>query len=187
MGSSERPGVGATGSAGARGAFLLILAFVLGVLILQKFDDGGSAPFSGSVSAGGTTTPVTPTTRRPSVSVLPATTTRALRPNEQVKVLPANATDTQGLATKVGTLLTANNYNALAPTDATKKVDNTLVEYKPDLEPEARALAQLLVLPASSLRPMEDAPPVGDARGADIIVIIGPDLRVPEATPTTKK
>lgn len=185
MGSSERPGATATGSTGARGAFLLVVALILGVVILQQFDDGG-VPFSQQVSTDDTR--ATATTRRPSVSVLPPTSAKPVRPNDQVKVLAANGTSTAGLAGKVSQLLTNNNYNALAPTDATRVIEATLVEYKPDFEAEARSLAQLLLLPGSSVRPMEDNPPVAETRDADIIVIIGPDLRLPgESTTSTTR
>ena len=98
---------------------------------------------------------------------------------EAVKVLVANGTGTSGLAGSVTNLLKASNYNALSPVDATKLVDITLVQYKPDFEPEARAIAQLLLLPASALRPMEDNPPVPSLREADILVVAGPDIRLP--------
>jgi len=187
VGAAEGSGRTGAGGAGARGAFLLAVALVLGVVLLQKFDEteGG-----GTVDAGA---PIeTTTTRRgASVSVAPPTTARALRPPEQVKVLVANGTGTSGLAGNVTNLLKGSNYNVLSPVDATKLVDITLVEYQPDFEAEARAIVTFLALPGSALRPMEDSPPVNDARAADILVIAGPDLKLPgeggAATPTTRR
>ena len=40
-------------------------------------------------------------------------------------------------------------------------------------------LAQLLQLPLSSVRPLDDSTPVPETRGADIVVIAGADLRLP--------
>ncbi len=183
MGSPERPDTRAVGAAGARGALLLAAALILGILILQQFDDGG-VPFSQQVTSDDTTAT---TRRQTSVSVIPPTTGRPLRGNGEVKVLAANGTGTPGLAGKTSDFMRNLGYDVLQPTDATRVIETTLVEYNPEFEPEARALAQLMLLPASSVRPMEDNPPVGDRRSADIIVIIGPDLRLPsESTgPTT--
>jgi hypothetical protein len=182
LGNPEHAGVHPSGSAGARGIVLLVVALILGVLLLQKFDR--RPPFSTKVSSA----PTTVTTRRaPSVSVLPPTSARALRSPEQVKVLAANATNQSGLAGRTRDFLINNGYNALAPVDATKTLDATRVEYKPDFEPEARTLAQLLQLPASSVVPLEASPPVPDSSAADILVIAGADLKLPTATTTTTK
>lgn len=189
MGTPEnagpRGGGGGTGSggAGARGAVLLAVALVLGIVLLQKFDETDGAGTSVGVNAGPSAT--TSTTRRATVSVVPPTTSRAARAPDQVKVLVANGTGISGLAGRVTDLLKGANYNALSPVDATKLSEVTLVEYKPDFEPEARVVAQLLMLPGSALRPMEDSPPVLDTRGADVIVIAGPDLKLPGDTAAT--
>jgi hypothetical protein len=165
---------------------LLVLAVVLGIVLLNKFDTG-RVPFSQPVeSNGGRST--TSIRRLPSVSVLPNTTARAARPADQVKVLPANGTSTGGLGSRTGTFLTNNGYNALAPEDATRNLDNSLVLYRADFEPEARALAQLLGLPASSVKLLDDSAPVGETRNADVVVVAGDDLRLPgETTSTTRR
>ena len=178
----EQAGARAGGGTGARGALLLGAALVLGIVILQEFD---SPQFTTRVD---TASPTTTTTRRQgSVSVVPTPTTKALRPADQVKVLAANGTVTSGLGARTTTLLQQQNYNALSPIDATRTVEATQVQYKPDFEAEARAVAQLLQLPASSVRVMEDSPPVADTRDADIVVIIGPDLTLPAATTSTTR
>jgi hypothetical protein len=121
------------------------------------------------------------------VSVVPTPTTRTLRPASDIKVLAANGTSTSGLGGRTTAVLQAQGYNALSPVDATKAVEATQVQYKPDYEAEARALAQFLQLPASSVRPMEDSPPVPETRDANIIVIVGSDLNLPTATSTTRR
>jgi hypothetical protein len=130
----------------------------------------------------------TTTRRGPSVSVLPPTTIRALRPADQVKVLPANGTNTSGLGGRTGTFLQNNGYNALAPIDASRTLENTLVLHKADFDLEASALAQLLGLPASSVKVLDDSAPVPETRNADIVVVAGADLNLPgDTTSTTRR
>ncbi len=186
MGSADPRGVRPPANAGARGALLIGVALILGIVILQQYDDG-----SVDVDPQVQTTPdpdTTSTTRRQStVSVVPIPTSRALRPPADVKVLAANATATSGLAGRTRDYLQTVGYNALAPTDATRSLDATQVQHTPEFEAEARALAQLLQLPASSIRPLEENPPVAETRGADIVLVIGNDLRLPGDTTTTSR
>jgi hypothetical protein len=181
---ADGPGARPSGSAGARGAVLLVLAVVLGIVLLNKFDTG-SVPFSQPVESNGGHTATT-TRRLPSVSVVPTTTSRPPRPADQVKVLPANGTSTSGLGGRTGTFLSNNGYNALAPVDASRNLDTSLVLYSADFEPEARAVAQLLGLPASSVKALDANAPVPDTRGADVVVVAGADLHLPSDTSTTK-
>jgi hypothetical protein len=180
VGTAEGPGSRVAGGGGARGAFLIVVAVVLGLVLLDKFD-AGITPFTEQVETE------RPTTTRSAVEIptVPTTAARAARPPDQVKVLPANGTSTAGLGARANEFLRRNGYNALAPIDATRQLDASVVEYRPDFEPEARALAQLLQLPASAVRPLEESPPVGDTRGADVIVVAGADLRLPEGATTT--
>ena len=171
-------------STGGRGVVLLGVALLLGIIILNQFDTG-AIDVDTSVSTDAGDDEETTTTRRSGVSVVPIPTTRAVRPPAEVKVLAANATATSGLAGRTRDYLQTVGYNALAPTDATRVVEATQVQHTAEFEAEARALAQLLQLPASSVRPIEENPPVPDSRGADIALIIGPDLRLPGDAATT--
>lgn len=183
MGVPENPGARGVGGAGARGAFLLAVALVLGIVLLQKFDDK-----SAGGGAGADTTPKakTSTTVAVKTSLIPTTTARPVRPPEQVKVLVSNGAGVDGFATKVKTFVEGFKYNALGAVNGTRTVEATLVEYAPDFEPEARVLATHLGLPASSVRPLEDSPPIaGDLRGADVLVVAGADIKFPGETATT--
>lgn len=184
MGPADPRGVRPAPSTGGRGVVLLGVALVLGIVILNQFDTGSIDVETGSEVPSGSDDDTT-TTRRSGVSVVPLPTTRAVRPPAEVKVLAANGTATQGLAGRTRDYLQTVGYNALAPTDATRVVEATQVQHTPEFEAEARALAQLLQLPGSSVRPLEENPPVPDSRGADIALIIGPDLRLPGDTATT--
>jgi hypothetical protein len=167
--ASPAPGVG------AKGIVLVAAALLVGIVLLNKFDDS-SVPFTPRVNVqSGTTT----TRRLPSVSIVPSTTLRAPRSPADVKVLVANGTSTTGLATKTADFLRRSNYNSLSPTDATKNLDATIVAYRADYESEARVLAQLLQVPLSAVRPLDDNTPVSDNRGADVVVVAGSDIKVP--------
>ncbi len=157
------------GGSGGRGVLLLAIAVVLGIVILQATDN-----------SGGNTTDVTSGTEvqeSTSTTASPATTTRPLRMPAEVKVLPANGTQTSGLGSRVGDLLKGGGYtNTLSAVDATtNNVDTTIVQYTTDFGPEAQVVAAILGLPATVVKPL-DNPPVRDTRGADVIVVAGKDL-----------
>ncbi len=174
MGPDDGPGPPNQG-VGAKGVVIVAAALVVGIVLLNKFDDAG-APFTPRVDVeSGTTT----TRRLPTGTALPTTTLRQPRPPSDVRVLPANGTNTTGLGARTNDFLRRANYNALAPIDASRLLDATIVAYKPEFEAEARVLTQLLQLPLSAVRPLDDSTPVPDTRDADIVVIAGNDLRLP--------
>lgn len=166
--------------AAGRAAALLAVAVGIGVVLLNAADD----PPPGRVAAAGSTT-----TTSTSVTTSPAvvtTTTVALRAPGDIKVISANGTDVKGVARKVTDLLKAAGYNVLSPTDG-KKTTASAVYFVGDFGREAQAVAGSLALPASSVQPVPTPSPIGDARGATVIVVVGPDLaqRVATTTATT--
>ena len=165
-----------SGGNSTRGVALLAVAVILGLLVLNRTDEGVS---TGDVRIE------TPTTESETATTvpLPPTTGRPLRAPADVKVLAANGSNVSGLGRRTADALKAKGYtNTLAPTDTTRDVPATAVEFAADFEPEAQAVAEALGLPPTVVRPL-DSPPVADTRGADVVVLIGPDL--PGATPTT--
>jgi hypothetical protein len=171
------------GAVGIRGAGLLLVAVILGVVLLNAADDG---PGPAVIAASGNKATSTTTTRAP----VSTTTTVAVRPAEQVKVLAANGTVTRGLGTRATEKLKALSYNALAPTDATKKPATTSTVYwAVGYQPEARAIAQQLGLPETAVQPLGNPPPVVNVGVANIIVVVGDDLAktLPVTTSTTVK
>ena len=170
------PGDGSSTTAvGARGIVLLAAALILGVILLNEFDTG-PVPFSERVEVddGPSTTSGLPT-----VTVVPTTTARAARAPADIRVLAANGTSTAGLGGRTTELLRNSEYNALAPIDSSRTVDATIVAYRADFDVEARALAQLLQLPLSAVRPLDETTPIPEDRDADIVVVVGPDLDLP--------
>ena len=165
-----------SGGNSARGVALLAVAVILGLLILNRTDEGVS---TSDVRIE------TPTTESDSATTVPSppTTVRPLRAPADVKVLAANGSNVSGLGRRTADQLKAKGYtNTLAPTDTTRDVAATTVEFNADFEPEARAVAEALGLPPTVVKAL-DSPPVPDTRGADVVVLIGPDL--PGATATT--
>src|SRR4051794_26183602 len=171
------------GTTALRGAALLAVAVVLGIILLQASDDND--PFNTPVVAGRSTQSTnrdTSTTRPPAST----TTTVALRAAAQVKVLAANGTTTKGLAGRFKDRLSAAGYNALAPTDASKKPQAVSVVYfATGYEGEARVIAQLLKVPDVKLMPQP--PPVASLQGANILVMVGTDSAGAATTATTRK
>ena len=169
-----------SGVAAGRAAGLLILAVGLGVVLLNAADD---VPRQ-RLSAG--RTPTTETSLAPTTTMRTTTTTSPARQPRDVKVIPANGTTVAGAAGRARDALRAAGYNVLAPGDA-KRADASGVVYNPGLDREARAVADVLALPPTAVQPLPDPPPVSDMRGADVLVVVGPDLaeRLTEGTTTT--
>ena len=165
-----------SGGNSTRGVALLAVAVIIGLLILNRTDEGVS---TGDVNIETPTTESETATTEPS----PPTTVRPLRAPADVKVLAANGSNVSGLGRRTADALKAKGYtNTLAPTDTTRDVPATSVEFNADFEPEARAVAEALGLPPTVVKAL-DSPPVADTRGADVVVLIGPDL--PGATSAT--
>lgn len=167
----KRAGANA-GFSAARGAVLVAVAVIIGIVLLQAIDDGNSgpigdggaaqtstssttAPATSSSSTGGTDTSAT--TAKPA-TLAPADTT--------VKVL--NGSGQQGVATTVTNTLKSKGYKTLLPSnDALRK--GSIVYYAAGRQTECKAL--IAYIPNATLAPVPNPPPGTEA--ADCIVIIG--------------
>jgi hypothetical protein len=180
-GAGYRPGGGGAGgpagNAGARGALLLAVAVILGIVLLQQFDSGIDT--GGQVATNTSTPDGTSTTRRVGLTTAPAvtSTTAALRPKADVKVLVANGSGLRGLAGTTSNALKGLGWATLAPTDATGAVDKTTVQFADGYEAEAREVAANLTLPATvvvrATSPPVAAADIGDAK---VVVVLGTDV-----------
>lgn len=181
-----------SGMAAGRAAALLAVAVVIGIVLLNAADDDDDEP-SRQVSAAGdvptTTVPLETTT------TLPATTsTLASRAPKDVKVLSTNGTDVKGAARRATDVLRAAGFNVLAPVDFGKSVTVSAVYFTAGFEREAQGVATSLGLGAAVVKLMPTPPPLADARGANVLVVVGPEvagrLVAPAGgaatTPTTK-
>lgn len=156
--------------AAGRGAALLAVAVVLGIVLLNAADD----PPVEQVTAGRSddTAPVATST---SVAPTTAATTAARAPKD-VKVISANGTTVKGVARKVTDQLKSAGYNVLAPTDTPQRAQASVVYFAGGFEREAQAVAASLGLAPTTVQALPTPPPVPDTRGANVVVVVGPEL-----------
>ena len=164
-------GRSSSGLAAGRAAALLAAAVVLGIVLLNAADDSPST----AVSTGtDDTVPDEVTTSTP----LPTTTIVTLPPRApaDVKIIAANGTDVKGVAKRATDQLKAAGYNVLSPTDASAKAQSSSVFYAADFQREADVVATGLGLPSTAVQPLPTPPPLADARGANLVLVVGPEL-----------
>jgi hypothetical protein len=167
---------------------LVAIAVVIGAVLLHR------NPGSVNVSAAGETSTTAKKSKAAATTTTTApvevtTTTQAVRAPSAVKVLVANGTSTSGLAGFYSNKLHGLGYDTLASTNTTVKVAASIVYYAPSFQPEALAIAKAIGAQASALKPMPvpSQVPVANINGANIVVILGPDLaRVGGTTATTR-
>jgi hypothetical protein len=172
------------GNAALRGGALLAVAVILGIVLLNAADDNDAfSPVSAGGGDGNGTATVT--TAAPDRTTTPPTTV-ALRPAAEVKVLAANGTAVRGLAGQVKDRLRAFGYNALAPTDVTKKpVATSVVYFVAGYEGEARQIAQQLQI--ESVAAMPQPVPVLNLQSANVLVVVGTDNAAAATTTTARR
>jgi hypothetical protein len=148
-------------SGGARGAVVIGLAVILGIVGLQILDDS-----NGSSNATSTTTP--------GVSAGGPTTTSkvSLRPNNEVRVKVYNASGVQGRAQTLTDQLRGKGYNMQPPATLSDQRQGTVIECTDGFKNEATPLALYGVDNGSTVAPYPSSPPDG-ASDADCLVIIG--------------
>jgi len=171
-----------------RGLAIVVVAVVIGVLLLPSATRAPlpAAASTGTSSGTGSSAGTTPrhgaghstsTTTSTSTTVLPAA----------VHVLVANATATNGVAGSVTRFLASKGFSTLTATNALLKVTTSEIYTVGGATADVHAVAVALALPASSIEPAASAAPVASTTGANVVVIVGPDLatRFNPATTTT--
>lgn len=159
-------------SPSARGVFLVAAAVALGVGILSSIGKSAAAPGSAPTAVVSSTT----TTAAPAHSTTTTTQALATHSPSSVKVLVANGTNVSGVAGKLKTRLAAGGYDLLAPTNTTSSARASAVYYQTGYQGDAQAVAAAAGLGASTLQAMTAQLPVANSSGAQVIVVIGPDL-----------
>jgi hypothetical protein len=172
--------------AAGRGALLLLIAVVLGIILLNKTDNTG-------VTTVRQTKPPAKTTKSTTTSSLPTTTTLLAHEPSSVKVLAVNGTNTSGVGTRAKEALLAARYNALAPTDANSKpVKNTVIYFAPGYDADARLIGMVLNITNPNVQPMpavrntiviNKPTATANADAANVIVVVGEDIAA--SLPTT--
>lgn len=159
-----------------RGALLVGIAFVIGVVLLGKaFSEGELNPISdrtetGSPSDGG------PTGEEVTTTLPPPTT----HPAAQVTVLVLNGGGPGGIARKGADAVKAQDYTAAEPGNAKERVPASVVYFTTDVyRPDAEAVAAVLQIAPAQVLAIPAPPPVDDIKGAHVVVVLGPDANIP--------
>lgn len=157
-----------------RSVALIVVAVVLGIVLLQATD--GPDPFTATAGQDdderdqATTTTV-------AVGVDPPATTTTAPPvvdPSTVTVLVANGSGgVAGLAGDLTEEVEAGGYQVTAPANV-EAVESSVVYFTTGFEEAATAVAGLFD-PALEVAPLPDPSPVDDLRGANVVVIAGPD------------
>jgi hypothetical protein len=160
----------AVGTRGARGAVVIALAVIAGVVLLQVVDKGNTGPVGDQSARAAVTT----TTTAKSGTSTPSTTAaaaQAVRPPSQIVVEVLNGSGQSGVAGALTTQLKAKGYQTVDAKDTAKRT-GTVVYYRAGYEREAAALAALLP-GGPQLAPMPTPPPQNTAPNANIVIVIG--------------
>ncbi len=166
---TERP---TTRSNPARGVALIATAVVLGLFIVRNGFDTPSSAAAGTPATEAATATTAPAGGGGATST---TAAPAARPPAQVSVLVANASGVSGAAGELTASLASQGYQTVPETNAPNSVGATQVLFTSGFDAEAAALAQAIHAPANAVAAVPDPPPV-ELGGAQILVLLGPDL-----------
>lgn len=153
-----------------RGAALIGLAVIVGIVLLQVVDNGSSGP----AKAGGAKAGATSTTKAASNTTAAPTTTAApggaVKPPAQIRVLVLNGSGVTGAAKTKTNQLRALGYNTLTPTDTLARTGD-FAECKAGFEREVQTLAK--AVGAGTKVVNFPTPPPPYTANVDCIVILG--------------
>jgi hypothetical protein len=150
---------------------LIAAAVILGLFLLRAvYDDtpSGTTEASGTTAASGDTTDTTAADGSTTTAAPP-------RPAAEVVVRVANASGVQGAAGEMTQRIAGAGYQTVPETNAPDRLDATQILFAEGFDREAAALAEAMGAPAESAVAMPAQPPV-DPGGAQIVILLGPDL-----------
>ncbi|HEX4490874.1 MAG TPA: LytR C-terminal domain-containing protein [Acidimicrobiia bacterium] len=155
----------------AKGAMLIALAVIVGIVLLQIVDPGKTGPVGARTTISSTSTTTSTTTPKRSTT----STTKASTPQKtaaQVRLLVLNAGAPTGSAGNVSTNLKNSGYtNQGTPTDNASKITGEKVLCLPNLTREQAKIVQLLG-PSTLSGPLTADAATG-AAGYDCVVLVG--------------
>ena len=160
----------------ARGALLIGVAVIIGIVLLQVVDndtsysnrEGGTNGGSGVVDSSTTTT----TAPKGSTTTTVATSGGARQPGE-ISVQVLNGSGVAGAAAAMTSKLQSSGYVMIAPTD-TSSTSGTKVYCTGGLDREASALAAAVGGdPPPTAEALPNPPPSGADTSANCVVVIG--------------
>ena len=174
----DGPGLPTASGATARGAALVVVAVILGVVLLGKGFETGFLPTSSETpseqAADDDDEEAEPTGGEVTTTATTAVTTETRVPAE-VRVIVLNGGGPSGSAGTSSTALAAAGFTTLDAAD-TDDVTATVVYAMPGFEADAAAVAQTLNIPAPP-QAMPATPPTGTPAGeVDVVVVLGPDF-----------
>ena len=158
------------GFSAARGALLVAVAVIIGIVLLQAIDDGNDGPVGdgGPASTTTTTTSSTSTDSSGSGSSTTTTTKAATLTPAETTVRVLNGSGVAGAAGSLTNTLKAKGYKTLVASDAATR-SGTVVYAKAGRTTECTTLSGLV--PNSKVQAMPT--PVPGGQDADCIVVIG--------------
>lgn len=148
-------------------AALVLVIFVVAAVALVAV---GTRP---TVSGNAATPPTTTTTTTRGTA--PTTTTTTVAPGA-VKVVVANATQTNNLAGHYTQVLAAKGWAMQSALDAATTQQSSAVYYAASFQAAAAAIASTLGLKPAAVLPLTAAVPVTGITGDDVVVVAGADL-----------
>jgi hypothetical protein len=177
---SRQAGDGVGGGAAAMRGFLLIGVGVLigAALLINSYGGGSNGPLdTSSGKTSGTGRGATSTTVKGGVGGTSTTLTPVSHPAAEVKVLVLNGSGKAGVAKSGADALKPAGYTTLDPTNAKSTVATSVVYATAGFEADAIAVAGLLGLPPTVVKPLTAPPPaeIGDPADAAVVVVLGPD------------
>jgi hypothetical protein len=165
-----------------RGAVLVGLAVIVGIVGLQILDDSNPGSSTSNAVIGTVAPSATTATTAPSGTGAPATTVAGntatpttapkLRKPSDVKVKVYNASDTSGVAQAMTDRLKAAGYNTLPPANLGKTTNGYVVTCRSGFENEGKVLAIYQVKNNATYEAFPSNPPTGSG-DADCLVILG--------------
>jgi hypothetical protein len=163
-----------------RGAVLIGLAVVIGLVLLQVVDDAGGGGGGGASGGGGggggvSTTTATTGTGGSSSTTAVTTPTGGGRPASQVVVQVLNGSGVQGAANQRSNDLKAKGYQVLPAGNAPAPRTGTAVQCKKGYEKEATALVAVLATLSikATVEAYPNPAPVGPSDQANCLIILG--------------
>jgi LytR cell envelope-related transcriptional attenuator len=157
-----------------RGVGVVVVAVIIGALLLPS---ATRAPLDVTTASQSTpTTTPTPTTTAPKASATTTTLATIVPGATSIHVLVVNGTTITGLAAGTATYLRSRGFLTLTPTNATTKVTGTQVYDVSGPSSSATRVTEVLGLTPSTIQPTSAVPPVANPAGANVVVVVGPDL-----------
>jgi hypothetical protein len=156
----------------ARGAALIAIAVIIGIVLLQVIDDGTSGPIGdgGSAAADGTTNSTGAGSGTDASSTTSTTAATPVKPPAEVAVLVLNGSGRPGAATTQSNALKAKGYQTLEPADAPDRTGN-IVYFAAGFDRECTTVSTS-VDGAPKVEAMPSPPPTG-SETASCVVILG--------------